>query len=271
MQRIKLGPIEVSKFILGGNPISGHSHQCPEIDERMRDYFTAEQVKRLLREAESYGVDTFLGRADRHIIRLLREHRNCGGRTKWIAQSCPEFDTIERSVHDARNNGASACYVHGGVMDYLLANDGLNEIPPIIEMIKQAGMAAGVAGHMPEVFDWAEREIDADFYMCSYYNPTCRSENPEHAGVGEVYSDSDRQRMVEKIATLSKPAIHYKVLAAGRKTPEEAFAFVAQHLRPQDAVCVGIYDEDDPNMLRHDIDCFERSLAGGPVSAPGSV
>ena len=39
------------------------------------------------------------------------------------------------------------------------------------------------------------------------------------------------------------------------------WAFVARHMRPQDAVCVGIYDEDNPNMLREDIELLETGLA----------
>lgn len=261
MNTVKLGSSEVSRFILGGNPISGNSHQCSEVDVRMSNYFAAEQAKRLFRDAEALGVRTMLARADRHIIRLLVEHWNDGGKMEWIAQTCPEYDTIERSILHAKWNKAVACYIHGGVMDYLLAQGKLDAIPTAIEQIRAAGMAAGVAGHVPEVFEWAEKNLDVDFYMCSYYNPSRRDTNPERPVSGEVYSAHDRQRMVDTIATLSRPAIHYKVLAAGRHTPEEGFEFAARHLRPGDAVCVGIYDEDHPNMLREDVECFKRSLA----------
>ena len=72
------------------------------------------------------------------------------------------------------------------------------------------------------------------------------------------------EAMVELIATLSKPAIHYKVLAAGRNDPKEAFAFVAQHLRPQDAVCVGVYPKDNPDMVAEDVRLMEEALAAVP-------
>ncbi len=267
MQTVKIGSLEVSRFILGGNPMSGNSHQSPEVDKRMRDYFTTAQCKRLLRDAESLGVDTFLGRCDRHIQRLLMEYYNEGGRINWLAQTCPEFDTWQCSVDHAFYGGAKACYIHGGMMDHFLLNNRLAEIPPVVEMIRKAGMAVGIAGHLPEVFDWAEREVDVDFYMCSYHNPSRRDASPMLKGFAETFSAEDRQRMVERIATLSRPAIHYKVLAAGRKTPEEAFEFVARHLRPQDAVCVGIYDEGNPDMLRHDVECFMKAV--GAAGAGG--
>ena len=45
------------------------------------------------------------------------------------------------------------------------------------------------------------------------------------------------------------------------KDPGEAFAFVAQHLRPQDAVCIGIYQRNKPDMLAEDVRLFEEALA----------
>jgi len=67
--------------------------------------------------------------------------------------------------------------------------------------------------------------------------------------------------MAELIQTLSKPAIHYKVLAAGRNDPAEAFKYVARKMRPVDAVCVGIYTADKPDMLAEDVELLERALA----------
>ena len=261
MQKIKLGTFDVSRFILGGNPFSGFSHNTPEIDKRMTHYFTTSQVKRMLKEAESLGVNTMLARADRHIMRLVMEYHDEGGKIQWIAQSCPELVEIERSVKNAADGGAIACYIHGGVMDLLLAQNRLAEVPPVMEAIRAAGMAAGVAGHNPEVHRWANKELDIDFHMCSYYDASPRTQSAElKAGMHENWRDSDRDIMVETIAALSRPAIHYKVLAAGRNNPAESFEFVAKHLRPADAVCVGIYDENHPNMLQEDIELFERSL-----------
>ena len=68
--------------------------------------------------------------------------------------------------------------------------------------------------------------------------------------------------MIDLIGRLSKPVIHYKVLAAGRNDPAEAFATVAKHLRPNDAVCVGVFTRDQPHMVREDVDLFEAALAG---------
>jgi hypothetical protein len=50
-------------------------------------------------------------------------------------------------------------------------------------------------------------------------------------------------------------------MAAGRNDPQAAFAFAASHLRANDAVCVGIYQKDNPGILRQDVQLLEESLA----------
>ncbi len=66
--------------------------------------------------------------------------------------------------------------------------------------------------------------------------------------------------MTKMIHNLSKPAIHYKIIAAGRNDPREAFAYAAGHLRDQDVICVGVYTKDKPNMLEEDLQLFEDGL-----------
>lgn len=258
---IEIGGLSVSRLMIGGNPFSGNSHQNPEEDLAMRRFFTTQRIKDTLKQAEGLGINTLIARADHHIMRVLLEYWDEGGGIQWLAQTCPEVGTISRGVQNAIAGGAKACYVHGGVMDFLLANNQLEEIPEAVAMIREAGLPAGVAGHNPAVFEWAEDNLEVDFYMCSYYNPTSRDENAEHiSGRAEWFRAEDRERMAGSIKNLSKPAIHYKIMAAGRNDPREALAFVARHLRPGDAVCVGVYPQDHPRMLEEDLWLLEENL-----------
>lgn len=253
LDTVQLGNLSVSRLILGGNPISGFSHQNPEKDREMEHYHTFGRIFQTLREAESLGITAHIARADHHVLRYLMEYWDTGGGIQWIAQTCPEVGDTKYCVERAIAHGASACFLHGGVMDNLVANGRTDEILPAIEAIRSAGLPAGVAGHDPAVFRWAEQHLDVDFYMCCYYNPQRRDEQAEHvAGAAEWFDSADRATMVDLIRSLSKPAIHFKVLAAGRTPPEEAFEFVGRHLRSNDAVCVGIHAKDHPNALADD-------------------
>ena len=258
---VKLGNLEISKIILGGNPFSGFSHISAEKDIEMKKYYKVAKIKEELAKAEALKVNTYLARADHHVIRTLGEYWDEGGKIQWIAQTCPGVGQVDLGVYNAINGGAKACYIHVGQMEYFLANNKLDKVPKYIEMIRKMGMVAGVAGHDPKVIEWAEENLDVDFYMCSYYHPSNRGNNPKHdAGIQEYYNKEDREYMVNLIQKLSKPAIHYKVLAAGRNEPKEAFKYVARYLRPQDAVCIGIYSKINPNMLEEDIKFLESAL-----------
>lgn len=255
----QLGNLSVNRLVIGGNPFSGFSHQGIARDTEMRHYFTTAHIKDTLRQAQTLGVNTVISRADHHVMRMLMEFWDEGGTLQWIAQTCPELGVIKNGVKNAISAKAAGCYIHGGSMDYALAQKNFDEVNEAIAIARDAGLTVGVAGHNPNVFPWAEEHIDVDFYMCSYYNPTPRDNAPEHvAGASEWFHADDRDRMVQTIAKLTKPVIHYKVFAAGRNDPREALSFVAKHLRPQDAVCVGIFPKDKPDMLAEDLRLLEE-------------
>lgn len=254
MHYIHIGTTKVSRFILGSNPFSGFSHQGSEMDLAMKRYFTAANIKATIRAAEALGVNTIIARTDYHVMRLLMEYWDEGSAIQWFAQTCPEVGDHHACIQRAASNGAKACHIHGGVMDYLLAQGRIGEIPDVIQAIRDRGMLAGIAGHHPKVFEWAEDHLDVDYYMCSYYNAAHRDERAEHvSGMEEWFLEEDRQVMTTLIQRLSRPVIHYKVMAAGRNDPPAALAYAVSKMRSGDAVCVGVYPKDNPDMLAQDI------------------
>lgn len=260
METIALGSLSISRFILGTNPVSGFSHQSPEMDEEMKGWYTVDRTKALLREAESLGINTVIARTDMRVMAFMREYWDDGGKIQWFAQTCPPEGPPELCIQRAIAGGAKACHLHGGYMDHQLLNNQLDMVPCLIDMIRSAGLLAGIAGHDPRVIEWAEKNLDVDYYMCSYYNSMHRDQRPEHvSGSSEWFWPEDRKIMTDLIQTLSKPAFHYKILAAGRNDPAEAFAFAAGAMRPQDAVCVGVYLANNPSMLREDVELFESN------------
>ena len=49
-------------------------------------YYTVDRIKSVLRECEAEGINTFLGRGDNHICRLLVEYWNEGGEIQAVQQ-----------------------------------------------------------------------------------------------------------------------------------------------------------------------------------------
>jgi hypothetical protein len=258
---VHLGDVPVSRFILGSNPIGGYSHQTVERDREMVDWYTMERVKELQRFAEAAGVTTHLARADNFVVRAFREHWNEGGGLTWIGQQCPGVGTLMHGVNNSIHGGAKCCFLHGGEMDLRVAEGNTAEVVDAIQAIKDAGLAAGAAGHRTDTVRWAADHLDLDFFMTCYYNPSDRTRQAaRNYDDTEYYGAEDRDAMAALIQELPAPAIHFKVLAAGRNDPAEAFAYVADAYRPGDAVCVGIFTRDDPDMIQKDIDLLESAL-----------
>jgi len=266
METVNLGHLTVSRLILGSNPFSGFSHLSPDADLAMKRYYTTEKIKATLRQAEALGINTLIARTDHHVMRFLLEYWDEGGGMQWFAQTCPEVGDHVTGVSRATSGGAKACHIHGGVMDYLYAQGKLAEIPPVIQLIRDNGMLAGIAAHNPKVIEWVEDNLDVDYYLCSYYNAAHRDQRAEHvSGMEEWFLEEDRQAMTTLIRRLSHPVVHYKVFAAGRNDPRQALEVVTQTMRPGDMACIGIYTKDHPDMLREDVELFEtlRQSSGG--------
>jgi len=255
----QLGSLQVSRFIIGGNPFCGFSHQTPERNAEMVAWYTDERVVETLFQAEALGVTTCILRGDTHITRVLDSYWDQGGTMRWVAQADEMGKTIADGAQFCLDHGASAVYLHGGLADHWVAHERRDLIDLFVETVRQGGVPVGMAGHMPADFLWAEEHLDVDFYMVCYYNPSPRRDAPAHnQHAVEQYLEEDRRERVATIARLTRPAIHYKILAAGRNDPEEAFAYAARHLRPTDAVCVGVYTQENPHMLADDVELFLR-------------
>jgi hypothetical protein len=252
---VSAGKLKVSRLIIGGNPFSGFSHQHAEKDREMCDYYTVARIKAILRQAEALGINTLVARADNHIIRLVREYRNEGGKMQWFAQTCSELNSLSNAIERAIAGGADAVYIHGGKMDWLMADGDMTPAVKGVQQIRKAGLPVGIAGHRVKVFQWAEEQrLDVDFYMCAYYDPTPRDHDPVHnPNAPESWLREDRDRMTALISTLSKPAFHYKVLAGGNADPKESFEVARRTLRPQDAVVIGFYPKNHPRQMEETI------------------
>ena len=78
------------------------SHVSSSLSGEMRDYFTSANTKKLLAACENAGINSWPSRADRHIMRLLHEYRQEGGRIQWIAETTSDYGDPKRNLGGAR-------------------------------------------------------------------------------------------------------------------------------------------------------------------------
>ena len=249
---VKLGPYDVSRLIVGGNPVSGNSHIDARANRDMTDYFTAANVKTLLSRCEKSGITAWQSRGDRHILRLLHEYRLEGGNMQWIAQTASELANIPTHIRTiAAAAKPIAIYNHGTHTDAHWSLGRMNIVRDHCKVMRDCGVLTGVGTHNPEVIDFIESQgWDVDFYMTCLFN---LSRSPEEAGRlagtpvrGEFFRDADREEMLKRVRQCSKPCLIFKVYGAGRhsQSPDrmrDALRLVFRYAKPNDAVVIGMF------------------------------
>jgi hypothetical protein len=266
MRQVKIGDVQISRLVIGGNPFSGFSHQGPERDREMKDYYTVDNIKAALRKAEAAGVNTVFARSDRHVRRLFNEYWNEGGSIQWVAQTASEYGDQLRAVSAAVNDGATGAYIHGGIVDYWFANGEYDKLYEAADFIRDMGVITGMASHLVEAHEWMRDNLELDFEMCCYYNPSARTKSPHHVSThDEKWDVEHRGRMLQYIQSAPWSVVHYKVFAGGNRSIDEGWRTLAANMRENDLVCIGHYLKENPNMIAENVATLERMVEGVPA------
>lgn len=238
----RIKDLKISRIICGGNLISGyaHSRDLIYVSPLLKHYFTDEKVWETLQICEDRGVNTAILRLDDHCLRIINGYRNeIGGRMQWICQCKLPKGDFYSDMKRAMDNGAEACYIHGGVADKLVKGGKVELLGKAVDFIKKNEIPAGIAGHMIEVPMACEKAgIDVDFYM-----KTLNAKNYWSAGIqprnDSVWSETP-EKTIEFMKTIKKPWIAYKVLGAGAIHPREGLKYAFEN--GADFCCVGMFD-----------------------------
>jgi len=255
----RLGQLQVTRLIVGGNLTSGfaHSRDLIYVSGLLRQYFTDAKVFETWELSEQCGINTAILRLDDHVIGLITRYWNeRGGKLQWIAQvkiTPDDSSEITRAV----DHGAVGVYIHGGVCDSFVDEGKVDLLAKAVQLIKKQGVLAGIAGHKVEVPIACEKAgVDPDFYMKTLHNLKYWSANrqPEHDNVWCLTPD----KTIEFMRTVKKPWIAYKVMAAGAIHPQEGFKYAFEN--GADFLCAGMFDF----QVREDAIIARNILSGNP-------
>ena len=237
----KIGTLNVTRLIVGGNLTSGfaHSRDLIYVSGLLRQYFTDEKVFETWELCEECGINTAILRLDDHVIGLITKYWNeRGGKLQWIAQvpiKENDFTDLKRAV----DNGAVGAFVHGGVSDSFVKEDKVDLLAKAVQFIKDQHVVAGLGGHTVEVPMTCEKAgVNPDFYMKTLHNHKYWSADrqPEHDNVWCLTPE----KTVEFMRTVKRPWIAYKVMAAGGIPPQEGFRYAYES--GADFICAGMFD-----------------------------
>jgi hypothetical protein len=221
----------------------------------MKEFYTTENVLATWFASEEAGVTAMQSRGDQIVMDWVDLYRERGGTMGWIVQTASEWkggDVLD-NIRAIAAHSPIAIYHHGTRTDKLWREGRVDEVHDHVKQIHDSGVLAGVASHMPEVFDYIEdHDWETDFYMTCAYNLS-REERESYLVNGssgkEVYDDADRDRMTDFVLSTPKQCILFKILAASRKcgsqaAVREAFSYAFRRIKPTDLVDVGVFQRD---------------------------
>ena len=245
----KLGKLNVSKMICGGNLIGGyaHSRDLMYVSDLLKHYFTDEKIFETLELCEENGVNTIISTTDETRV-LDRYWKERGGQMQWIAQCVPTEDDITTEVKKALDAGASAIVLIGNVGDKWAREGRVELIGKLIDFVKDNGVTVGVGGHnIRTPMECEKAGIDVDFYLKTLHSSDYWSKRRPEQDMDVIdnyttdnYWDKDPQKTIEVMSKIKKSWIAYKVLAAGAIQPKEGFKYAFQN--GADFICVGMFD-----------------------------
>lgn len=251
LPEVPFGPHSVSRLIAGGNPPHGGSHQTRLMGTHMREYFTLDQTVTFLQRCQAQGITTWQSSYSQKLRYALTIFREQGGQMQFICLCSPKDMEDAQTLNGVLGLNPIGIAFHGEVTDRMWRAGEIDTALDTLARIRDAGVCVGLSTHNPEVIAYTEEKgWDVDFYMaCVYRKSRDRKELMEimqEAPIGEIYLPSDMPRMCETIRKATKTCLAFKILAAGRTcdTPEQvehAFKYVLGHIKPTDAVIVGMY------------------------------
>jgi hypothetical protein len=251
---VKFGSVEITRLILGGNPVYGYSHFNKLFSQSMTAWHTPERVIELLKRCEAAGINTWQNSFAERTLSDVDRVREAGVKFHWLLLGKPDWDQHPEKIAEAAKRQPIGIAPHGALAERLHRQNKLTTLTDTLKRIRDTGVRVGLSAHNPAVIELAEEKgWDVDYYMCClYYLTRPREEFQKLLGpdlpLGEIYLPTDPPRMFKAIRSTTKPCLAYKVLAAGRRVASPAevrqcIETALTNIKPTDALIVGMYQQ----------------------------
>jgi uncharacterized membrane protein YphA (DoxX/SURF4 family)/phosphoheptose isomerase len=255
----KLGNLQLSRLIMGGNLIGGwaHARDLLYAGSLFKAYNTEKKIYETLMLCEQAGVNCI--NIGFPTIQVMAKYKKLtGSKIKVITQvGLKEKSTdIYEDVSVAIDNGMDVIQLQGNWCDWLVRDNRLDVIDKLMERIRSQGYIAGMGAHTIDSFIICEENgIIPDYYMKTMHHDNYWSahprENRKPFEVDGVASNDHNmfhdncfcpfpERTVEFVNRTKVPVMGFKVLAAGAISPQDGFNWAFEN--GADFICVGMFD-----------------------------
>jgi len=239
----KIGDLEISRVILGGNLIGGwaHSRDLMYVSNLLKAYHTDEKVLETLQIAEEHGVNCINTHPNAGNL-MHRYHTERGGKMHWMAQIFPdENGDFGPCIRAAVKQGVEMVQIQGGVADGMVGQGKLELIDKGIRYGQAQGLPSGVGAHDLAVIQACEKGgVKADFYVKTLHTLDYWSARGPEGRQHDNTWCADPKATIDYMAKLESPWIAFKVMAAGAIRPQQAFQYSFDN--GADFVFAGMFD-----------------------------
>ncbi|MBN1558775.1 DoxX family membrane protein [candidate division KSB1 bacterium] len=256
----RIGDLELSRMILGGNLIGGwaHARDLIYVDKLVKSYHSKEKIFETFLLAEKCGINCFL--TNPILCQVIEEYwRRRIGAIKFISDCAYKGDVIT-GIKMSIDSGAHSCYVQGGIADSLVSNGEIDVIAKSLDLIRKSGLPAGIGAHaLATVKACVDAGLQPDYWMKTLHQTNYWSASPTEQHDNIWCTEPDET--IAYMQALPQPWIAFKVLAAGAIRPNVGFQYAFQN--GADFICVGMYDfqiVDDVNIALEALAASEGRL-----------
>jgi hypothetical protein len=255
----KLGKHEISRLVIGCNPMGGwsHSRDLPYVGQLSKHWHTEKKMKETWAVAEQAGIN-FCNLVEFQYKTFNEYKKETGSKMMNVYQcSIGQPDDRLLPVKKAVADGADFIYIQGENTDGLAKTNAIDVLLKTVDYIHSQGMLAGVGAHsIKSIQASINVGVKPDFYYKTFHHdnywsvtpPENRKEYPNYPITritdrnqwNDNMWDQFYKQTIETFRSIDVPMFGFKVLAAGSIPPADGIRWAYEN--GADFVCLGMYD-----------------------------
>jgi len=255
----KLGKHEISRLVLGCNPMGGwsHSRDLHYVGQLSKHWHTDTKMKETWAVGEKAGIN-FCNLVEFQYKAFNDFKKETGSKMLNVCQtSIGEPNDRLKPVKRAVQDGADFIYIQGENTDGLAKTNTIDVLLKTVDYIRSQGLLAGVGAHsIKSIRASLDVGVKADFYYKTfhhdkYWSATPREFRKEYPSYptttltdrnqwNDNMWDQFFEQTIETFSKIEVPFFGFKVLAAGAIQPSDGIRWAFEN--GADFVCLGMYD-----------------------------
>jgi hypothetical protein len=256
----KIRNLSISRLLMGGNLIGGyaHSRDLLYVSRLLREYNTEAKIFETFELAEASGIN-MVQVSSGSVDFVVRYRKERGGKIQMMV--CVDVDQsdepkVKAQIREFVDKGVDTLYTHGERTDRQVMAGNIEVVGRTLELMKAAGVPAGIGSHSLETPMASEKHgLNPDYYVKTFHpdnywsaTPDARREewcwyngsSNEHDRYHDNIFDLHPDKTMAFMRSVAKPWVAFKVMAAGAIPAQVGINYALQH--GADFVIAGMFD-----------------------------